>query len=466
MRIRNRWLTTVLAFGLVAVACGGTAATTTTAPPATTAADTTTTTQAAETTAPVAEFLTDVGVTETEIRLGVLADLSGPFAALVTDIVDAQRAYWKRVNDAGGIAERQVIIDPYIRDTSYNPQTHAEMFAEVLPEVVALAQSTGSPHTRAILPDLVSNDMFAMPLTWYSGWSDPQFGANVVEINSNYCLESMNLVEFARDTTQDEEGRDPTVAIVAFEGEYGQDGAEGVRLGADFYDLEVVFDGAGPPTADFPVAEIIAGVLQAQPDWIFFTLNDTFTAIILGQLVANGWDGYATGNLPSWSSNQLGGDNREALDQHYFASGYYQTWGGDSPGMEAMIAALAEDYPDRVPTDGFQVGWMEALVIERILRAAADSGDMTRAGVLAAATAITEFDLQGIAPNQPNVDDWNDNVVRETLVYKADLALYDSGGGSTGTIAGGGNAGLTLVKDAFTSEAAAQHDFTSACYTG
>ena len=42
--------------------------------------------------------------------VGLLADLSGPFAPLVQDIVAAQEVYWDLVNEGGGIAGRQIEV--------------------------------------------------------------------------------------------------------------------------------------------------------------------------------------------------------------------------------------------------------------------------------------------------------------------------------------------------------------------
>ena len=56
------------------------------------------------------------------IRIGLNTDLSGPFAPLVTQIVDGQEAFWQIVNDNGGIDGRQVYL--VIRDSGYVVATH------------------------------------------------------------------------------------------------------------------------------------------------------------------------------------------------------------------------------------------------------------------------------------------------------------------------------------------------------
>ena len=117
-----------------------------------------------------------------------------------------------------------------------------------------ISQSTGSPHTAAITQDLVEDDLIAIPLSWYSGWADPEFGANALETYATYCVESMNGIE------SELNNRDvQTVAIISFPSEYGGDGDTGARDGRRAAGLEIVYDGAGEvtqPSADNP-----------NPDW-------------------------------------------------------------------------------------------------------------------------------------------------------------------------------------------------------
>ncbi len=49
-----------------------------------------------------------VTVTDDTIYLGLLTDLTGPFSGNVLDIVDAQIAFWRDLNEEGGIAGRRV----------------------------------------------------------------------------------------------------------------------------------------------------------------------------------------------------------------------------------------------------------------------------------------------------------------------------------------------------------------------
>jgi ABC-type branched-subunit amino acid transport system substrate-binding protein len=155
--------------------------------PETTAASSTEATSAPETTeagtvAP-ADIKTDIGIDDTTIHVGMLADLSGAFAPLVSEIVEAQKVYWDNVNANGGIGGRQVALD--IEDTGYDVAKTQEKYAAMRDKVAIISQSTGSPHTASIAPDLVKDNMVAIPLSWYSGWAFGELGQNAFESYTN-----------------------------------------------------------------------------------------------------------------------------------------------------------------------------------------------------------------------------------------------------------------------------------------
>src|SRR5690606_32564734 len=78
------------------------------------------------------EILTDFGVNDERILIGLNADLSGIFAPLVTQIVDGQEAYWEIVNDQGGIGGRQVELR--VMDNAYDVPTHLENYEAMADE--------------------------------------------------------------------------------------------------------------------------------------------------------------------------------------------------------------------------------------------------------------------------------------------------------------------------------------------
>jgi ABC-type branched-subunit amino acid transport system substrate-binding protein len=473
MRQLRRSLAMMLALSLVLVACGDSGGdTTTTAAEATTTTAAATTTTAGETTTTEAEgdVTFDVGVTEDTITVGLLADLSGPFAPLVQDIVAAQQVYWDLVNEGGGIAGRQ--IEVIVEDTAYNPDQHRTKYEGMRDQVAIISQSTGSPQTAGVIDLMLEDDIVAIPLTWYSGWADPSFDeSTVLEQQTNYCLEGMNVVEYLSAGFEAANGAAPTWTVVSFPGEYGQDGAFGAKYAIEQLGLELVFDGEGlvTPTPDDPETEVITGIVSAAPNLVFATVNPTNLAVIMGGAFQGGFQGGWTGSVPSYDFRLLDSPVAPIIDAAYTQPAYILPWGSDVPGMAPIIDAMMAAQPDLRPSDAFVIGWTEAQVAEEILRLAEESGDMTRAGIKAAALTIEGFTFDGVTPDQSYSppDDPNAFVTRAIAILDPNLESYTAAGGATqtiGTAQNGGTTGSDLVEDFFVGELAAAYDFTGACF--
>ena len=457
--MKKKWLSAALAAGLVVAAAGTAGAgTDSTEPSGTEPAGT----GPAGTDAPApsfpAEIATDVGVTEDPITVGMLADLSGAFAPLVTQIVEAQEVYWDIVNANGGIAGRQVEL--LIEDNGYDVPTQLEKYEALRDEVAIISQSTGSPHTSAIAAQLVEDDLIAIPLSWYSGWPDPEFGANALETYATYCVESLNGIEWLHNNRDVQ-----TVALISFPGEYGGDGDAGARMAAEALGLEIVYDGAGQvtqPSADNPNPDwsgVISQIVDTNPDLVWTTINPSSLAAIMGAAVGQGYAGLWSGNVPSFSYLLLGTEVAPLLDQYYITSGYTVTWGEDVPGMAGLSEAMTAARPDLPPSDAYVFGWTEAATTHAILEQAALNGDLTRAGIVAAANEVTvEYD--GLAPTQSWGGEPNDVIVRETYMYDVSLEDFDL----TPMGEGEGDTGTVLLEGPYTGELAANFTYEGPCF--
>ncbi len=468
MRKRLSLLVLVVVVMLVAAACSSSADETTTTAGATGGGETTTTKAAAPaassttTVAPVSDVVaTDVGVDpETKvIRIGSLSDLTGAFAPLTTDITDAQAVYWDILNANGGIDGWTVEF--VIEDTNYNVEQHLEKYEKLRDNVVAISLSTGSPTTVAALPKIKEDGMLVIPLSWYSGWAVPEFdGTFLLEQNTNYCLEAMNVLDFIN------EMGGKTIAIATFPGDYGGDASAGVFKAAEFYGMEVVYDGTAKVIPGQDQTPVIQGIVDSGADWTYMTTNPSIGAEILAGAVQLGYQGFFTGSAPTYDFRLLDSPAGPLYDKLFFQSAYNVGWGTDTPGNNEMMAALADAFPDRRPSDAFITGWNEAKTMAKVLEVAIGNKDLTRAGLVSAANSIESVDFGGAAPNQSYAGTANDYVSRETAIFNPDLATYTAAGGANQTVAqAGATTGSLLERDFKVGAAAAAYDFNAPCWT-
>jgi ABC-type branched-subunit amino acid transport system substrate-binding protein len=109
---------------------------------------------------------TGTGVTDSAINIGVLTDLSGPFAAGAAVQVTEFQAYWDQVNADGGICERDVEMQ--VQDHAYDPQKAVSLFRSMSSDIVALQQVLGGPTSAAVLPLADQESLYVGGVGWAS----------------------------------------------------------------------------------------------------------------------------------------------------------------------------------------------------------------------------------------------------------------------------------------------------------
>jgi ABC-type branched-subunit amino acid transport system substrate-binding protein len=398
------------------------------------------------------DIATDIGVTEEPcpgaenedhgcIYLGTLSDLTiGPFAALAVPITEAQEAFWQKVNEEGGIGDAyDVDVTKYVEDNEYNPEVHVQKYQEIGPEVLALAQSLGTPPTLATLEFYKEDEVVAAPASWWSGW---EFEDNILESGVNYCFESMSAVDYAV-----EEFGVESIQAVGYPGDYGGDAAAGAEIAAEENGLE--FAGA-VETAPNAVAgsqeAAIDAVLQAKADLVIITTGPAEMAEIVGGVAARDFTGKFIGTSPSWNKGVLDSPAAPAIEALFLQSAPWGPFDSDTPGHEAMRSALGEVDAN----DGYTSGWVWSYPLKAVLESAFENGDLTRAGVVQAATDLETVDYEGMLPEDAGAfaGEPNETVFRQIVINEPDQAAPS---------------GVTLVEDFFAGPTAEGFDFTEPC---
>jgi ABC-type branched-subunit amino acid transport system substrate-binding protein len=392
---------------------------------------------------------TDVGVTDEPcpeavdsekgcIYLGIISDLTeGPFRALAVPITDSQKAFWKRVNEQGGIGDYEVDVTRYVRDNKYNPQTHNQVYQEIKGEVLALAQSLGSPTTAAILADMKSSNVVAAPAAWTSAYA---FEDVIVESGASYCLESMNALDYAKETYNVS-----SVMAVHLAGDYGDDAAAGVKLGAEALGLQ--FTDVKTDTGADKQAGAIRAIVSGKPDLVVLTMGPADAAVIVGQAAAQGFKGRFIGTSPTWNPALHSSAAAPALTALYEQTAPWNSWGSDTPGHKAMREALGSV----TPNDGYTSGWVWSYPLKAALLKAEENGDLTRAGVVKAVKELSSVDYEGMLPEGAGnyAAGANDGAVRASAVYKPDKTAPT---------------GVTQVRDLFVGPTAEAYTLDRPCF--
>ncbi len=403
------------------------------------------------------EIATGIGVTEEPcpdavnedngcIYLGILSDLTeGPFAALAVPIVAGQEAFFDRINQDGGIGGYDIDINEYTRDTFYDPQEHSSTYRQIEPNILMLAQSLGTPPTEAILPDMDADDVIAMPATWWSGWDFPDVDNNLI-LNSgySYCMEAMIGIDWM-DANVGEVG---SVLAVGYPGDYGGDSAAGVELWAEANDAEFLGFVETAPNAIVGTQDAAIGqVVGSGADLVVLAVGPAETAEIVGGSAANDFASPFLGSVPTWNPALMQTPAGPALEALFTHISPWENFEGESEAHQAMQDALDGELPDN---DGFTFGWIWSYPVKAVLEAAADQGDLTRAGLRAAVDGLV-VDYEGALPDRVYGGDPNETAPRVGVIARpdADAPL-----------------GISTVETGVTGPTADAHDYSSPCVGG
>lgn len=374
------------------------------------------------------------------ISLGVISDLTkGPFAPLAVPITDAQKAFWQKVNENGGVAGYDIDITSNVADAEYNPEIHNRKYQEMRKEILALGQTLGSSQTLAILEDMKSDDVIGIPASWNSAW---EFEDQILESGANYCFEAMNGVDWAVANR----GIKGKVVAVGYPGDYGGDAAAGVEAAAKANNLE--FEKIETPAGQDNQAGAVAAILKQKPALVFVTTGPAEMATIVGGTAAQGFTGTFVGSSPTWNPALLQSPAAPALEKLYFQAGPWGPFGTDTPGHDAMRTALG----DVKPNDGYTAGWVWSYPLLAALEKAGEDGDITRESLIEAAKNLSEVDYEGMLPAEAGATkgDPSEVAFRSSVISKVDKEAPT---------------GVSIEQELTTGPTAEAYDFSEPCFS-
>ncbi|MEX5720200.1 ABC transporter substrate-binding protein [Geodermatophilus maliterrae] len=326
------------------------------------------------------DVATDVGIEGTTIRLGVLTDLTGVFAALGQDITNGNTLYWQ---DNQVCETYDVELD--IQDTTYVPQTGVQLYSGMKDNILAMQQTIGSPINTALAPEYEADQIVNFPSAWARTLTEiPGTGV----LGATYDVELANGYQYLFDQGLLQDG--DTVGHIYFEGEYGENGLAGTRAVAEARGLEVVE--AQIKSTDQDMSAQVTQFASAGVDAIVLTVAPTQTASAAAVAQASGLDVPILGSNPVFAPGLLQGPTAQWLKDHLYVASPITAWEAEPELLEQYQAA----YPNTTPSLGAIFGYAMGDVMNQVLTAACENGDLTREGVTAAFAELTDIDTGGL----------------------------------------------------------------------
>lgn len=201
----------------------------------------------------------ETGVSDKEILVGQFAAFSGPAAQLGTRLNVGIQAYFKAVNDQGGVNGRTLRL--LTRDDGYEPDKAVAAVKGLIDQdqVFALVGSVGTPTGLAAVPVLTAAKVPLVGMfTGAQGLREP-FNRQVFHVRSSYFDETERIVQHL--TTLGVK----RIAVFYQNDAYGKAGLEGVTRALDKRQLKP----AATATVErntVDVATALNAILPTQPE--------------------------------------------------------------------------------------------------------------------------------------------------------------------------------------------------------
>lgn len=333
------------------------------------------------------ELLTDFGVTDDTITLGVLGDTSGPFRNLGTNLIQGNQLWADETNAEGGICGRQIELD--IADSGYRADTATTVYRQQAPNVLGYLQLLGSPINAALEGNLEADEVTSLALSWTSFILDNPYQ---IIPGTTYDVEMINGLAYLQQEGLISDG--DTLGHIYIGGEYGDNGLLGAQYYADQHDMTI--QPAEIAATDTDMTNIVTGFQGAGVDAILLTVAPGQTASALNAASALGLDVPVLGNNPIFDpETNLAGPAAGTVG-NLFVVASSVPFSAEVPKAQEVAETHAAEYPDAGQSAGVPYGYAGGLVWEQILNDACENGDMSRAGVheaFLASDAITTDDL-------------------------------------------------------------------------
>jgi ABC-type branched-subunit amino acid transport system substrate-binding protein len=353
------------------------------------------------------------GVTDSDINIGVLTDLSGPFAAGAAVQVTEFKAYWDQVNTDGGICKRNVKLQ--VQDHGYDPQKAVSLYRSMSPNIVALQQVLGGPTSAAVLPLAQQDSEYVGGVGWAS--SALQYENNQLP-GASYSIEGANAIDYMVDELGLAKG--DKVGVVYFVGDYGSDALAGAKYAADKRGLTIVPQEITPAVTDLSAQA--SALAQAGVKGVILGAAPAQLASLAGVLSAQGADVPIVGMNPTFNPALLKTPAASALEANTYSITSVAPYSADAPGVKKANDMYAKADPQGAIGWEVPLAYGQAELLKTALQDACDAGDLTPEGVVAAVGKASNVNTDGVFPDGLNFTKKGESPTRKVFITKVDAS--------------------------------------------
>jgi branched-chain amino acid transport system substrate-binding protein len=338
----------------------------------------------------------DPGASDTVIKIGQTMPYSGPASAYGT-IGKVEAAYFKKINDEGGMSGRK--IEFVSLDDGYSPPRTVEMVRRLVEqdEVLLVFQTLGTAANTAIQKYLQAKKVPQLFVaTGATKWNDPKGNPWTMGWQPNYQTETTIYAKHIL-----KEKPNAKIAVLYQNDDYGKDYLKGLEDGLGDKAKTMIVAKASYEVAD-PTVDSQIVQLQASGADVFVNITTSkFAAQAIRKAYDIGWKPLQYLNNVSRSVGSVltpaGLDKSVGLiTAQYDKDPTDAQWAND-PGMNEWRAFMAKYYPEGDLKDSSNVyGYGAARTLVQVLKQCGDN--LTRDNVMKQAANLKDFDTGTLLP--------------------------------------------------------------------
>jgi len=336
------------------------------------------------------------GVTDTEIKIGNTVPYSGPASSYGT-IGKAQAAYWKMVNEKGGINGRKINFISY--DDGYTPPKTVEQVRKLVEqdEVLCTNATLGTPTNSAIWQYMNQKKVPQLFVaTGATKWNDPEHHPWTMGWQPNYQSEGHVYAAYILQNKPD--GK---IGVLYQNDDFGKDYLKGLKDGLSDKAAKMIINEGPYETTDPTVDSLIVGMKAAGCDVFVNTGIPKFAAQAIRKAAEIEWKPLhilsSVGNSVGAALKPAGLENaKDIVSDFYLKDPTDPAW-KDDQGLKDWRAFMDKYYPEGDKTDvGNVIGYSFGQTLTQVLTQCGDN--LTRANLMKEAANLKDFALPLVLP--------------------------------------------------------------------
>ena len=338
----------------------------------------------------------DVGATDTEIKIGNIMPYSGPASAYGV-IGKTEAAYFKKINDAGGINGRKINFISY--DDGYSPPKTVEQARKLVEsdEALFIFNSLGTPPNSAIQKYMNSKKVPQLFVaTGATKWNNPKEFPWTMGWQPSYQSETQIYAKYIL-----KEKPNAKIAVLYQNDDYGKDYLKGLKDGLGAKAGSTIVAEESYETTEPSVDGHIVKLKSTGADIFVNVSTPKFAAQTIKKMAEIGWKPMHFLNNVSASVGSVikpaGFQNaQDIISAAYLKDASDPQWNNDT-GMKEFEAFLAKDFPEGDKLDqGTLVGYSVAQTLVQVLKQCGDN--LTRENIMKQAADLKNFEVGLLLP--------------------------------------------------------------------